>query len=697
MVMAMVWGCTNANDSAVTVNAAGQHPVNWVQQHGAAYLSNPNQCKQCHGSDLLGGISKVSCSSNSFGGQSCHSHPVDWSNPGKHGAAAKAQPGIFSGFASCRAQFCHGADFSGGGSGVSCFSVSTVNGTCHLRNGVPVGAPHSPVPWLTNPSPTHTNTVDDAAGLNAAACALCHTAGKNLRTPILSSYASGKPSCFNSTLCHGVEGHPPGWAQPKNHGLNAMANLTYCQQCHADQPLGGPGSNPRFNVPLGRLTSTATGTANNGCEVCHAPLAAHPRVLQIPAVFGTITTFNALGTPWYQHCQVDPSGFDACSRCHGANLDGVGAAAGATSCRFCHLNRVPTTLMDCASCHGNPPDSLPGPVYPNIAAAHPSHVSGTAAVAFACGDCHAGLGSVTLDHFTRAKNHTSSVQTGAVVFGAMASTGGLAPAYNESTQQCTNTYCHGNTLDKPATAVLSPTWSSPLLTGVASHDCALCHGYPPATTTGHPSVTSPTQCAGCHPHVNAAGTGFVDPTKHINGAVDASGGGAAPHAIPVTNTFPGSVHMSVAGTSPFASCTGCHTNTSANKGVYPAAVLGNPPDCQGCHTKSGPIGSPTTGCYSCHGNVNGGGRPTGSTFPDVAGQHSNNHGGFGCSTCHGTAGTGQSSHGPSNRVVHNDSNVTTIIEVTNSTGVVFTRSGLGDGHGTCTGTCNGQGHSARTW
>lgn len=674
----LFWGCTTANNDAVTVNASGQHVADWINMHRAAFLENQTPCYDCHGKDLRGGISKVSCFSAMFGGMTCHAqgpsgHPDGWRDPSMHGAAAKSQPGLYTGFSSC--QICHGGDFTGGVAEVSCFTASTISGACHVRNGVPVNAPHAPIPWLTYPSPTHTSTVDDASGLNAAVCAMCHTHGNNLRTPIITTYATGTPGCFNSTLCHGTVGHPPGWAQPSMHGAAAKANLTLCQQCHADNPTGGPGSNPRFNVQLGRLVNGST----TGCEVCHAPLAAHPRVLQIPAVFGVITTITPIGTPWYLHCTVSPANFDACTHCHGANLDGAGAAAGATGCTFCHLNRVPTTVMDCASCHSQPPN---GTSYPNTAGVHASH--GALNVAVVCDACHTGLGSITLDHFNRAKARTGSLQAGAVVFGALASTGGLAPAYNATTQQCTNTYCHGNTLDKPATAILSPSWNAPFLTGVASSDCTKCHGYPPTTVAPHTSSMTPTQCIGCHPHVNASGTGFTDPTKHINGVIDATSGAA--HQFP----YPGSIHLSAA-VSPFTTCLGCHTDNKTTNYPYPPAA-GLPPDCQGCHVKA----PPGNGCGSCHGssstNSLTNGRPNGSAFPDVAGQHNRGEHNVACSTCHSTAGTGQTTHGNSNFILHNDANVIITLPSSGNT-ITYTRSGLGDGHGSCSGSCNGESHT----
>ena len=665
MALAFVlWSCSSANDSAPAFNASGQHPAGWYFSHRAAALIDQSQCTQCHGLDLLGGISKVSCSNDSFNGQVCHvGHPQGWRDPLQHGAKAKAQPGIFSGFASC--QNCHGAGFAGGTSGVSCFIPSRNGFSCHGVN-----APHSPARWLTDPSPTHTNTVDDAGGSNAAVCALCHTTG-----------TAGKPSCFNNTLCHGVPasgvGHTLPYAQPKRHGGSAMSNLIYCQSCHSNNPTGGAGSNPRFNVPHGRLV--------NGCEDCHLPFAAHPpTLLTLPAVFGNITTFNPLGTPWYQHCETSPSGFDGCRLCHGAALGG--GPNGAVACTSCHKNRVPTTLLDCASCHGNPPN---GAGYPNIAAAHTSHSSGTWSLALDCGECHQGIGSVTLDHFNRAENWstgTTSVQPGAVIFGSLAFSGGATPVYTEASRQCTTTYCHGATITGGANK--SPVWNQ---TNYLSAGCGTCHGFPPPPN--HPASTA---CNGCHPHVNSTNNGFKDPSMHVNGTVEFGG---APHPIPVGTSFPGSVHMYVAGTAPFSGCvtSSCHTNSSANRGGYPAATAGTPPDCQGCHVKSGPIGNPTAGCYSCHGSSTNGGRPNSSSFPDISGRHSSNHGSFSCSTCHGANGTGQATHGSSGGTAHNGVNFPVVIQFTGEAAAMnpFARTSVG--HGTCTGTCHNKTHNSENW
>ena len=77
----LVGGCGTANNDAPSLNASGKHPAGWVAlnggNHGAAFRAAPDQCPQCHGSDLFqqgskGGVARVSCSSSSFNGIICH-------------------------------------------------------------------------------------------------------------------------------------------------------------------------------------------------------------------------------------------------------------------------------------------------------------------------------------------------------------------------------------------------------------------------------------------------------------------------------------------------------------------------------------------------------------------------------------------------------------------------------------------------
>jgi predicted CxxxxCH...CXXCH cytochrome family protein len=310
---------------------------------------------------------------------------------------------------------------------------------------------------------------------------------------------------------------------------------------------------------------------------------------------------------------------------------------------MCHGDVRKTS--NCDACHSTattiPFKSMAGAtaVSDSKVGAHVKHLGASAqapvySANIACSECHAVPGSPAVSGTHR--NGTTDI-----VFGTLAKTGSLTPVYTTATGVCAATYCHGNTLDKPATAVLSPTWNAPFLTGVAASDCAKCHGYPPATAT-HAGKT-PTQCSGCHPHLNSTGTGFVDVSKHINGLIDASGGG---HAFP----NPGSSHK---GASNGSGCLGCHTlGTSAS--VYPVTA-GTAPSCRACHLTANPGIDPH--CSDCHGSVtnNGAGsflagRPVGGTaFPNRPGQHNRSeHVGRACTVCHPFT-SGDSRHGWSNR------------------------------------------------
>jgi predicted CxxxxCH...CXXCH cytochrome family protein len=132
----------------------------------------------------------------------------------------------------------------------------------------------------------------------------------------------------------------------------------------------------------------------------------------------------------------------------------------------------------------------------------------------------------------------------------------------------------------------TPAWNdSNYLNGDSNHDCAQCHGYPPLAILAHTGAT-PTTCTNCHEHVNAAGTGFDDPSLHINGILDVGGD----------------------------NCSDCHTNTnlSARHTVHtdPDTFLagksvsggdwGNP--ATGWYDYSNTGGTPFMGCGNCHPN-----------------------------------------------------------------------------------------------
>jgi hypothetical protein len=149
-----------ANGAAFDPDAG--HPDDFYATHSAAYRAALDGCDGCHGTDLLGGISAVSCYSTSRDGRSCQpggpgGHPAGWR--ALHSAdASKA--------ATCAP--CH--DNKSNNLAPNCFD----NSLCHGRSPA--------IPRLAV-GPLRSD-------LSQASIAGCHQ-----KSP-------GIPGCFN-TLCHG--------------------------------------------------------------------------------------------------------------------------------------------------------------------------------------------------------------------------------------------------------------------------------------------------------------------------------------------------------------------------------------------------------------------------------------------------------------------------------------------------------------
>jgi hypothetical protein len=97
----------------------GGHPSGWARRpnppHAAAVaLEGNDDCQYCHGADYLGGWSAVSCYTCHAGGPSGHADGwVNRLSSSFHGRFVS-----LNGSVSCTA--CHGGDLRGGTSGVAC-------------------------------------------------------------------------------------------------------------------------------------------------------------------------------------------------------------------------------------------------------------------------------------------------------------------------------------------------------------------------------------------------------------------------------------------------------------------------------------------------------------------------------------------------------------------------------------------------
>ena len=109
-----------SSDKSPLVSKA--HPEDWNLQTAENFHGNKvlevgyTSCKSCHGAEFEGGASQTSC-------HTCHAsypHPAAWSlfnNPRNHEQFIKDS---FWDFSKCKT--CHGEDLKGGRSGVSCYS-----------------------------------------------------------------------------------------------------------------------------------------------------------------------------------------------------------------------------------------------------------------------------------------------------------------------------------------------------------------------------------------------------------------------------------------------------------------------------------------------------------------------------------------------------------------------------------------------
>jgi hypothetical protein len=197
-------GSSTANPQAQFNSGASQHSAGWqTTGHMTAAQTDMTACIACHGSDYSGGISKVSCTQCHLGGVTAV-HPLVWSQMTvtAHGSYVTA-----NGNGSCSTAACHGTDLSGvAGSGPSCTS-------CHLGG---VGSSH-PADWGALTYYQHKLYVK-ANGTSSCATANCHGTS-------LTGVAGSGPSC---TQCHlgGVNSvHPAGWTTDIDLHKNYVANV----------------------------------------------------------------------------------------------------------------------------------------------------------------------------------------------------------------------------------------------------------------------------------------------------------------------------------------------------------------------------------------------------------------------------------------------------------------------------------------
>jgi hypothetical protein len=339
-LFSILYGCSSPNPQSIFNPDTGRHtPSDWLPAgHMNAATSNILVCTECHGEDLAGGISRISCTSCHLGSPTSV-HPTDWVPLFRtHGPYAAA-----NGTAACANQYCHGPTLGGvPGSGPSCTS-------CH-------GLPFDPT---------------------ALTCRDCHSRQMGTRRPVLgpngdfgqntamqSHHITGTadPTPDQCRVCHDMSEHMSGTVRLRNADtvttivFNATTPSTlepFCLSCHdADGSLmtavtGGTPSAP-FNdgsrlgtppypyaariysswngiyghgtngnhAPGSRLTCLGTGQPGTGCHGNGGSINAHGSVNQVLAT-REFKYDIASTAPTYTY---DEAHFDLCLNCHESYL-----------------------------------------------------------------------------------------------------------------------------------------------------------------------------------------------------------------------------------------------------------------------------------------------------------------------------------------------------------------------------------------
>lgn len=347
-------GCVGSSPDGLPAGTSTEddyHPEGWGgnTDHGAEFSSDYESCVACHGKEYDGGISGISC-------DSCHGHAEDYAAADRHGAEFLSDP------ESCR--LCHGEDFKG----------SPLAGSCNACHGhdedYAAGDKHG-YDFYKSPTQCRGCHGDDlTGGAWAVSCDLCHSGGSQ----------AWRGDC---TFCHGGLDNNSGVPPPGIHG-------------ETESGVAAVGAHTA-HVTAGDFHAAFS------CDICHLVPQSFDDEGHVDGVEGAEITFGALAG--------GGAGYDseraACSSvyCHGDGRDS--------------LEWTSADSMACDSCHGarDDPEILSG--------RHAGHVEFCT-----CNMCHFDVISPTGEFIDRALhiNGTPDVQM-------------RSGAYDSATGTCTNA-CH---------------------------------------------------------------------------------------------------------------------------------------------------------------------------------------------------------------------------------------------------------------
>jgi len=276
-IMLLAAGCGDPKSNVFDPDR-GQHKTAWLPgEHSLAVtigttsagtpVYSTEQCTECHGVDLSGGISGVSCTACHLGGPTSI-HPPTW-DPMYLTHGPSVSTGV-TGTALCANQYCHGTTLAGvTNSGPSCtschsmpFNPATVTcGACHR-----IPPDGTKFPNLAGKHAEHATS-------NKISCDICHNGASTyagdhhngvINFSFLAAYTpkTGLTPSFNATAktcanisCHGGQTTPPWYT-------GSLIVNTQCTSCHA------VGSAQYNGASSGEHNKHVNGE-NIACYTCH--------------------------------------------------------------------------------------------------------------------------------------------------------------------------------------------------------------------------------------------------------------------------------------------------------------------------------------------------------------------------------------------------------------------------------------------
>ncbi len=496
------------------------------QEHlQASRIARPVECEQCH---LV--PEEVGDQGHQPEGENDIQAEVIFGEQARQG---DVEPSWEREDARCANTYCHGVTLTGGkGTEPVWTRVDGSQIECDQCHGAPPPSPHPIAGGTTDCATCHPDTVDENGDIRVAdglhvngtveattECNSCHGSATNDAPPLALDGAS-------DTSELGVGAHQ------EHLQASRIARPVECEQCHlVPEEVDDPGHQPEGESDA--HAEVVFGEQARQGEVEPSWDRENVRCANTYCHGATLTGGKGTEPVW---TRVDESQIE-CDRCHGAPPPRPHPPAPQPSdCNACHpgtvdengdikaadgrhVNGTVEVITECNSCHGSATNEAPPLAVDGSSdtselgvGAHQAHLQAAAiARPVACDQCH--LVPEELDDPGHQPEDAGDTQA-EVTFGALASRGGLDPSWDHSTARCSNTYCHGATLE-------GGTGTQPLWTQVdgSQLDCDRCHGAPPPLP--HPSASQLSECNACHlGTVDTSGNIRAADGFHINGTVD---------------------------------------------------------------------------------------------------------------------------------------------------------------------------------